>query len=266
MTSSLIQFCSLCVLVICAPNTLQVSAFSAQHLSQNNSYVNAFDVRRRNNINRNSEIRKIRTTSYTRYKAPLIGGTVPSTSPNKIFAKKDEECDNNVHNENNNIIFERIKNSNLLDIRLDATLASVYNLCRFLIFDLSTGAKQVPGWQISDFIMLGGAFSSCIVLSILWTIVGVYITDLFGIDEEERKRGDSFFSGDVKIAFTAFIVGPLWQFVEIICGWPPSGVTLSNVLGQNNLSIASLTTVVSASVGLMSIMYMGKLLTSGLRS
>lgn len=192
---------------------------------------------------------------------------MPSTSRNKIFAEKDEECNNNVHNnENNNIIFDRIKNSNLLDICLDATLASVYSLCRFLIFDLSTGVKQVPGWQISDFIMLGGAFSSCIVLSILWTIVGVYITELFGIDEEEKKRDDSFFSGDVKIAFTAFIVGPLWQFVEITCGWPPSGVTVSNVLGQNDLSIASLTMVVSASVGLMSIMYMGKLLTSGLRS
>ena len=35
------------------------------------------------------------------------------------------------------------------------------------------GSKTVSGWQISDFVALGGAFSSCIILVDLWEMVGL---------------------------------------------------------------------------------------------
>ena len=153
-----------------------------------------------------------------------------------------------------NYIQGKLQDVNQLEIRLDATLASCYNLCRFLIFDVTTGAKDVPGWQLSDLILLGGAFSSCVVLSFIWTVVGVY-TGIF----EDRDENDLW-----NVASTASIVGPLWLMVEIIAGWPPSGVLLANELNGFNVSDV-LNAIATGTLGLASIMCIGKSLTAGWR-
>ena len=167
-----------------------------------------------------------------------------------IYSKKDGSDDSN-----DEMIPDVIQNANLLEIRLDATLASCYGLCRFLIYDITTGAKDVPGWQLSDLIMLGGAFSSCIILSLIWSVVGIY-TGVF-----EARYSDDY--DLLNIASTAAIVGPLWLIVEIGCGWPPSGVMLANDFAAD--SSITVYTIATGTIGLMSVMCLGKTLTSGWR-
>eukprot|EP00986_Skeletonema_menzelii_P007642 scaffold3010_cov79-Skeletonema_menzelii.AAC.2 len=106
-----------------------------------------------------------------------------------------------------------------LEIRLDATLLAIYVLCRFLFYDVTTGVKQTPGWELHDVIMLLQTFSSAIVLAGLWTLVGVFGTGLFqydtlDVDNELRKR----------LIANVIISAPLWVVIEIVCGWPTAGV------------------------------------------
>jgi len=146
--------------------------------------------------------------------------------------------------------------ANFLRVREDATLASCYGLCRFLIYDITTGSKDVPGWQLSDFIMLGGAFSSCIVLSTLWAVVGL----ILGV-YTNRGDGDGDDSyGGFAIPLTAIIVGPLWLLIEIGLGWPPGGALLVNDFSASGAdSITSVIyTIITGSIGLGSIMWLSK--------
>ena len=204
---------------------------------------------------------KMRTTTSRRknYRAILLSTytqtqtqsqTQSPLSSSQLFSNKDDD------NEDDMIIIPHaMKNANFLEIRLDATLASCYGLCRFLIYDLTTGAKEVPGWQLSDFILLGGAFSSCIVLSLIWTVVGIY-TGIFDVDAQYTTSNDDYdlFS----IAFTAAIVGPLWLAIEVLCGWPPSGVILANNFEVEIASTDFFYAIATGSVGLMSVMSLCK--------
>ncbi len=168
---------------------------------------------------------------------------------------------------------------NSMEIRLDATLASCYGLCRFLIFDVSTGAKDMPGWQLTDFIMLGGAFSSCIVLSLLWSVVGIW-TGIFNYDDDTNTTTSNSRTSPAdqdanqneneiiwNVASTAAIVGPLWLFMEIIFGWPPGGVMIHpnelDFASNNDTYLYYIYTIVTGTVGLASIMCLNKVLTSG---
>jgi len=148
-----------------------------------------------------------------------------------------------------------IQDVNLLEVRLDATLASCYGLCRFLIFDITTGAKDVPGWQLSDFIMLGGVFSSCIVLASLWSLVGIAL----GIFEYEY---DAEGSNSLKIIFNAFIAGPIWILLEVGFGWPPGGVIAANNFTSALDTMGLVGLIATGTIGLASIMCFGRISTS----
>ncbi len=132
----------------------------------------------------------------------------------------DNENDGNdsTHNHNNKIasILEQV---DPLEIRLDATLLAIYVLCRFLFYDVTTGVKQTPGWELHDVIMILQTFSSAIVLSGLWTLVGVFGTGLFqydtnSVDNNVWKRP----------LLNAILSAPLWVLIEIVFGWPTAGV------------------------------------------
>jgi len=148
--------------------------------------------------------------------------------------------------------------ADFLRVREDATLASCYGLCRFLIYDITTGSKDVPGWQLSDFIMLGGAFSSCIVLSTLWTVVGL-IVGVFNNRGDTGGEGDDS-NGMFDIPLTAIIVGPLWLLIEIGLGWPPGGSLSVNEFSASGAdSVTSVIyTIITGSIGLGSIMWLSK--------
>jgi len=144
---------------------------------------------------------------------------------------------------------ELFPDADFVNVREDATLAACYGLCRFLIYDVTTGSKDIPGWELNDFIMLGGAFSSSIVLSALWALIGLYM----GIFND--RDSDTF---DVlKIPLTAIFVGPLWLITEILFGWPPGGAILVdnlNTIGADPI-ISVVYTIFTGSIGLASIMW-----------
>ena len=176
-------------------------------------------------------------------------------------------------------ISQQLQNDNsILEIRSDVTLAACYSLCRFLMFDITTGAKSVPGWQLSDWIMLAGAFSSCMVLGLLWTAVGLAM-GLFVENDDDNICTTSIHSWKKntlgKTAATACLVGPLWLLVETICGWPPAGVTLV-VNGLDEITMTTsgggggailimesfLQSTVATSLGLAAVMCLGKTFVS----
>ena len=133
----------------------------------------------------------------------------------KIKMDSDDENEGNTNSKISSII-EQV---DPLEIRLDATLLAIYVLCRFLFYDVTTGVKQTPGWELHDVIMLLQTFSSAIVLAGLWTLVGVFGTGLFqydtlDVDNELRKR----------LIANVIISAPLWVVIEIVCGWPTAGV------------------------------------------
>ena len=78
------------------------------------------------------------------------------------------------------------------------------------IFGDSGGSKAVPGWHTSDFVALGGALSSCIILAGIWVAVGLLVGTFDRAGEEKGW----------KILLTAAVVGPAWLAVEIACGCP----------------------------------------------
>lgn len=80
---------------------------------------------------------------------------------------------NNNDNNDPDWITRRIQRADLLGIRRDAVLTACYVLCRFLIYDLATGAKDVPEWDLQDVLYLMGTSSSAIVLVTYWTIAGL---------------------------------------------------------------------------------------------
>jgi hypothetical protein len=182
--------------------------------------------------------------------SPPIHAFPMRKSSSRLYSRDDDGDENEDW-----MLSQKIENANPLEIRLDATLASCYGLCRFLIFDITTGAKDVPGWQMSDFIMLGGAFSSCIILSLIWVLIGT-LTGIF-----ESRYSDDY--DLLEIASTAAIVGPLWLLVEILSGWPPGGVMMAQNFADDSSNI--LYTIGTGTVGLMSVMCLGKTFTSGWR-
>jgi hypothetical protein len=144
------------------------------------------------------------------------------------------------------------------EIRLDATLASCYILCRFLIYDITTGVKDVPGWQIQDWIDLANVASSCIVLSSLWTVVGLG-TGIFSLDETDRVDDGT------KVLLSALLVGPLWISAEIWNQWPPNDMGLF-AYGLNSLPMGMVCDAIATStLGLACIMILGKTVASNLR-
>ena len=145
---------------------------------------------------------------------------------------------------------DRIQNADPLEIRLDATLASIYVFCRFLIFDITTGAKDHPGWELKDVIWLLQTTSSAIVLATLWTGAGL----LTGMFEDTRYEVNV-----QKVISTAAIAAPIWLALEVKFGWPPAGILYA--ADSNDL----LTLVLTGSVGLCTVMLLNKYLTSGWR-
>mmetsp|Transcript_3775 Transcript_3775/g.6520 ORF Transcript_3775/g.6520 Transcript_3775/m.6520 type:complete len:260 (-) Transcript_3775:62-841(-) len=115
-----------------------------------------------------------------------------------------------------------------LEIRLDATLLAIYVLCRFLFYDVTTGVKQTPGWELHDAIMLLQTLSSAIVLSALWTLVGVFGTGLFQYDA--TNDDNNVWN---KPLINAIISAPLWVLIEVAFGWPTAGVFWLESTGGN---------------------------------
>lgn len=158
-------------------------------------------------------------TRHQRRLLPLITHTNPLSQNHhpqlKIQMNDDNENDGSTNNKKIPSILEQV---DPLEIRLDATLLAIYVLCRFLFYDVTTGVKQTPGWELHDVIMILQTFSSAIVLSGLWTLVGVFGTGLFQYD---ANNVDNVWKRPL---LNAIISAPLWVLIEIVFGWPTAGV------------------------------------------
>lgn len=194
-------------------------------------------------------LQKARTVSFTRRPKVLQIYRNEGTGSNiSRKANRSEDDDEPGQRQPYGFFSDRIGLADLTEIRLDATLASCYVLCRFLLFDLTTGKKEIPGWELHDVTMLLQTCSSAILLSILWTTAGIF-TRTF-----EKGNNQSL---DKTVA-TAVVAAPLWLIGESLLGWPPAGFDYSNGI--------DLTTIVATgSIGLLSVMALGRALTTGWR-
>ena len=155
-----------------------------------------------------------------------------------------------------------VSSSTLLEMRLDATLLSIYTLCRYLIYDLTTGIKQVPGWQLQDWIGLAQVTSSCIVGSLIWISVGYTM----GIFQEGNEQ--EWWDVGLRVGGTALLVGPLWVGVEIWNHWPPNGAVMGSFQGEwagGDFWQGVAEAIGTGTVGLALIMVVGKTVASDAR-
>ncbi|CAJ1941213.1 unnamed protein product [Cylindrotheca closterium] len=136
-----------------------------------------------------------------------------STSIENTKLQKNTKIDEQTQN----MLVSLLRNTDLLEVRLDATLCAIFGMARFLLYDLTLPRKKIPGMEIVDVVAVLNTFSSAAVLAILWSIAGVAI-GLF--DTRTNSKDDPTLLIQL-IGTTAFSV-PLWVFVEKVCHWPIS--------------------------------------------
>lgn len=169
--------------------------------------------------------------------APRASGSSQATRNmlTHLYSNKNDD------NEVSSWINTRLERANFLEIRRDVTLTACFVLCRFLLYDIATGAKTVPGWELQDIVLLTGTASSAIVLATYWTIAGL-LTRSFETSEFRP------ISTLVNVALCC----PAWLATEHLFEFGPSDI------GGTTLDEA----VVQGFVGLSSAMLLGRALTS----
>jgi hypothetical protein len=178
-------------------------------------------------------------------------GSVPLFSNNNN--DDDDEQENN--NGNNNIMSflqQRLDQADILEIRSDTTLVVCYVLCRFLIYDITMNPpKQVPGWEVQDWIWLTGTFSSACVLAMYWTVAGLLSRSF----ESNATAPTSTEMVLLKTLVNTALCGPIWVATEHLLKFGPTDI------GGPSLEIA----IGTGFFGLASFMTLTKALTSTLR-
>ena len=137
---------------------------------------------------------------------------------------------------------DRWKAADRNEIRLDATVVACHSLARFLVYDTSLPAKEVPGMEVSNVIMVLDTFSSAVVLAFLWTVAGLMVR-LF----EDPSNG-------TRLVTTTLLAAPLWLLLERSLSWPTLGAS-DGILRQ----------VVFGSLGLLTTMSLSRLVPKMLR-
>lgn len=129
-----------------------------------------------------------------------------------LFANKNNDDDDNNKEYNNNWISARLERADFSEIRRDVILCTCFVLGRYFIYDVTTGAKVVPGFDAQDAIWLTGTLSSAALLGIYWTAAGL-LTRLF------ETRGSAL-ANAVNIA----MAGPIWISTEHFLHFGPPNI------------------------------------------
>jgi hypothetical protein len=87
-----------------------------------------------------------------------------------LFNRTRQQHKNKALSINGSWMSERVERASFSEICRDSVLVMCYVLCRFFIYDIATGIKSVPGWELQDLVYLTGTFSSAIVLVTYWTV------------------------------------------------------------------------------------------------
>ena len=190
----------------------------------------------------------------------------PVSSGSVLFNYNNDDNGDNNKNDKSLVDFEllsrRFERADKTLIRDEATLVACYVLCRFLVYDISSGAKIEPGWEIQDFIWLTGTFSSATVLVIYYTVAGLLSRSFeeqpdyrswTSIDDGSDSKDPS--SSVVKAVVNVVLCCPIWLATEHLFGFGPADI------GGNTLSVA----VATGFLGFGSFMALAKILTAGMR-
>eukprot|EP00578_Thalassiosira_sp_NH16_P028086 CAMPEP_0181090022 /NCGR_PEP_ID=MMETSP1071-20121207/7612_1 /TAXON_ID=35127 /ORGANISM="Thalassiosira sp., Strain NH16" /LENGTH=264 /DNA_ID=CAMNT_0023172005 /DNA_START=86 /DNA_END=880 /DNA_ORIENTATION=+ len=135
----------------------------------------------------------------------------------------------------------RLERADFFEIRRDIILVTCFVLGRYLVYDISTGSKLVPGFDIQDIVWLSGTMSSAALLGLYWTAAGL-LTRLF-----ETRGAISLPANAVNIAMCC----PLWIASEHFLQFGPADI------GGRTLDAS----VANGFVGLTSFMAVMKTLT-----
>lgn len=138
---------------------------------------------------------------------------------------------NNNDNEEPNWIAKRLERASLREIRRDAVLIACFVLCRFFIYDIETGIKTVPGWELQDVVYLTGTVSSAVVLVTYWTIAGL-------LSRRFENAGFNPIQTLVNVALSC----PIWLATEHLLEFGPpdiGGPTLASAVLTGFLSMSS---------------------------
>ena len=136
----------------------------------------------------------------------------------------------------------RLESADPVEIRLDATLAACHSLARYLAYDMSLPPKAIPGFEVSDIIMLVNTFTSALVLAMIWTLAGLG-TRLFEAATQEMQIWS-------RLALTTLVAGPLWLILELLFQWP--------AVSDGNAPLR----IIVGSLGLFATMGLGRIVSS----
>jgi hypothetical protein len=186
--------------------------------------------------------------------------TVRSLSNNDNNNNNNENNDGKENeNENNGsdgpldfeLLSRRFNKADKTEIRNDATLVACYVLCRFLVYDITSGAKIEPGWEVQDWIWLTGTFSSATVLVVYYVTAG-----LLSRTYEANTSFAAFGPPPVlRTLINVALCCPVWLATEHLLGFGPANI------GGDTLAVS----VATGFVGLGSFMALAKILTAGIR-
>ena len=140
---------------------------------------------------------------------------------------------NNDGNDDFEFLKRRLERANFGEIANDAILVTCFVLLRFLVYDVTTGTKIVPGWEVQDVIWLTGTLSSATVLVTYWTIAG-----LLSRSFESSAANSSPFQSIINVVLCC----PIWIATEHWLQFGPpniSGSTLSGAIATGFVSLAT---------------------------
>jgi len=191
-------------------------------------------------------------TSYT----PSVHQSTRLVSPQSTARKLSNNNDDNGKQDSGglldlDLLARRLEKADTTEMRNDATLVACYVLCRFLVYDVTSGAKIEPGWQIQDWIWLTGTFSSATVLVVYFVIAG-----LLSRTYESNTTFAAFGPSPVIRALVNVVLCcPVWLATEHLLGFGPADI------GGDTLAMS----VATGFVGLGSFMALAKVLTAGIK-
>ena len=199
---------------------------------------------------------------------PLHTSHTPSLRPPTRISSQQSTARNLSNNNNNNnknnknenrdglfdlgMLARRLEKADTIEMRNDATLVACYVLCRFLVWDITSGAKIEPGWEVQDWIWLTGTFSSATVLVVYYVVAGLLSRTY------ESNTTFSFFGPSPvgRALLNVFLCCPVWLVTEHMLRFGPPDIG-----GNTSLTVS----VISGLVGLGSFMAVAKTLTARMR-
>ncbi|KAL9180461.1 hypothetical protein ACHAXT_008431 [Thalassiosira profunda] len=146
----------------------------------------------------------------------------------------------------------RFERADKAEMRNDATLVASYVLARFLVWDVTSGAKVQPGWEVQDFVYLSGTFASATILVVYYAIAGLLSRTY---EAENTPFANVGPAAVVRAVVNVVLCTPVWLATEHALQYGPDDI------GGPTLA----TTVASGFLGFGSFMALAKTITAGMR-